>query len=267
MLGTAQGGVVFTAEEDVSLSHTQWLVVKHSDEEYRLVSSVTATAELQTFTWVIPVDGVPLSATLSTDELLRSADLLTAPRLMRYECEDLYPWQTNNTYNYGYYYYGYYEPYYSDTDIRPGVNSTFGGNNRRGPFSCGADRSRDPDAPQWQYTYGYYVPPNYVYDDEPDNDPSQVTKALFQVWESPEGSSVVTVLDPEASVAEALQDRGLNMGAETLAALVQYEAAGWNFVLVDGDFSAVDGPTPEVAIDVVRSSQDPIRLPLIAQAS
>jgi len=179
---------------------------------------------------------------------------------MRYDCEDLYPWVANTPEPYY-----YWEPYYTDTDIRPGINSTFGRQNWRGPFSCGADRSRDPDAPEpyWYGYYGYEYP--YYYYDTPDNTPGELTTALFQNWSAVESSSLAMILPDNDSVADALAERGINVEASILAMLESYEADGWRFVLIDAEYANADGPLPEVVIDFVPHDATAIRLPLRLQ--
>jgi hypothetical protein len=198
------------------------------------------------FGLVLPVPSAITAEDVTTVDPNRliALDEYSAPKLLAYTCEDLYPWGGEDT---GWYYYeDYYDYwYYENQRERPlfGRNWGEGACGQCGPVGCGNTRVEQPG----RGYYGYY---DYDYagwdtsapdtDTGGDSTPEVVGVAVEAEFQTG-GVYDVTVLTAEESAAlvEWLSGAGFAVGTDADAAFQEYVDLGWHFVVAKVTYDGV----------------------------
>lgn len=261
-LGAAAAPGAFVAPEGVDAISTRSHVVAALDDgtvtmtvSANLVSSSYDVAFLVPVPVAFDVGGVETVAA----DVLHRLDEYTAPRVLSFDCDDLYPFGGQDTSRryYGYYGYDYYYGFY---DYSRGFKD------EPGPWSCDRRGRRD----RYDRDYGYFYEGDYDYGDAFDTGPRDIPEevdviasATESVWHG--GAWTVEAVDDAGhdDLVAWLSDRGLVVGDTEASVLQDYVDDGWTFF-----FARITLTTAPDSDDVLlpplqyRYSGDAVTLPL-----
>lgn len=232
----AFGGAVVTDDAHTISSDAARVVYARTGQTSHVTVSPQVVGDATAFALVIPVPAVLTAADIvaggdDTLAALGSLDAYSAPRLLGYSCEDLYPWLDPD------YYYDYYDDYWYDWyDYYDGERRLFGNNWGRGGFDCtgqgcGAGRNPPPYRYYGDYDYGDYGQADTGGDTDGNGGGEVLGVAVSEQFTT--GGYDVTVLTAEESAAlsEWLVGQGLALGDEGTALAQGYIDQGWSFVV------------------------------------
>jgi hypothetical protein len=204
------------------------------------------TVDAAEFGLVLPVRSVVSAADVTTVDpnLLAALDEYSAPKLMEYTCEDLYPWGGEDT-GWDYYdepyYYDYW--YYDNQRERPlfGRNWGEGACGQCGPVGCGNTRVQEPGRGYYYYDYDYGGWDTSAPDTDTGGGSTPEVVGVAVEDEFTSGVYDVTVLTAEESAAlvEWLGLAGFAVGPDAEEALQEYVDRGWAFVVAKVTYDGV----------------------------